>query len=138
MTWLNKIFETRNRAGKPNGRIIQVWSYSDLLYHPRQVYVSTLVRGETKGPHLHRMRDSLFCCIKGSVVISWRRSGEAGVAYSSEENPVAVHVPAGTAAKIINLHDGESYVLNCSSAIYDATDEHHCEDWEIPMMPAVR
>lgn len=128
-TWENKVFETRGADGEPNGHIIRVWESGVELagYRPEQVYVTTLVPGAAKGPHLHMKRDSLFCCVAGCVLI---RVGVAGsetirtFASGKGQGPRAVHVPAGTPATLVNIGLDTALVINLSSGHYDPADEH--------------
>ena len=133
--WKNQTFETRGADGEPNGHIIRVWE-SDVEfagYRPKQVYVTTLAPGATKGPHLHMRRDSLFCCIAGGCVLI--RVGvpgsEAIQTFASGEGhgPRAVHVPAGTPATLVNIGEETAYVINISSGHYDPNDEHEVQNY---------
>lgn len=139
----NKTFNTKGADGRPNGRIIRVWERGQVAlgYGPGQVYVATLLQGCSKGPHLHLRRDSYFCCIRGSVRITTRGRtppGEpigwqyttvtSGLGVPSEQ-PVGVHVPAGTPCQLYNPGHEEALVINVSSEPYDPTDEHEVEDW---------
>lgn len=158
-TYLNKIFTTKGSDGKPNGRIIRVWERGEVTlgYGPGQVYITTILPGCTKGPHLHMHRDSLFCCVRGTVRITTRRQvGErALIAPEAKDNtnlveltrlrtyeysmvtsgglpstqPVAVYVPAGTPCALYNAGHDEALVVNVSSEPYDASDEHEVLDW---------
>lgn len=127
-SWENRIFATKDRHGKPNGLIVRVWEEDVELegHRPRQVYMSTLLPGAEKGPHLHLKRDGLFCCIDGYVDVILRdEHGYRCVSSGGPFGPVSVHVPAGTAALIRNrLQDSQSKVLNLSSGKYDPSDEH--------------
>jgi uncharacterized RmlC-like cupin family protein len=128
--WLNKTFETKDRAGRPNGRIIRVWEEGEVVlgYGPKQVYITTLLPGATKGPHLHRKRDSLFCCIKGRVWIRFANGND--IQSGGEIGPVSVYVRAGTACKLINPALSESaYVVNVSSGRYDPADDEEVPDF---------
>lgn len=151
-SWTNRIFDTFTPDGKPNGRIIRVWERGEarvpfgLRVWPGQVYVTTLLPGTTKGPHLHMRRDSLFCCVRGTVRITTRsvvamfgapgmtaprfeyEMITSGVGVASE-SPVAVYVPAGTPCALYNCGHDEALVVNVSSEPYDSADEHEVLDW---------
>lgn len=142
--YTNPVFETLGADGKPNGRIIRVWERGEaaLGYGPGQVYVTTLLPGCSKGPHLHKKRDSLFCCVRGSVRIIVRTpSRTAGREWVLEyttvtsgvglagDVPWAVYVPAGTPCQLYNAGHDEALVINVSSEPYDAEDEHEVDDW---------
>lgn len=141
-SWTNKQFPTLGADGRPNGRIIRVWErgQATLSYGPGQVYVTTLLPGCSKGPHLHKRRDSLFCCVRGTVRITTRDISTtddfkysyttitSGVGIPSEQ-PVAVYVPAGTPAHLYNCGHDEALVINVSSEPYDPSDEHELLDW---------
>ena len=53
-----------------NGSLTVIWrDWDHLLRHePKMVYVSSVLPGEIKGPHVHTKRNSYFSCIHGSVV----------------------------------------------------------------------
>lgn len=132
--WENRVFGTNDQHGKPNGLICRVWEEDTELegYRPKQVYMSLLLPGAEKGPHLHLKRDGLFCCIDGYVDIILRDGlGYRCVSSGGPFGPVAVHVPAGTPALIRNrLSDSISRVLNLSSGKYDPSDEHEVLDFD--------
>lgn len=144
----NKTFNTKGADGRPNGRIIRVWERGQvsLGYGPGQVYVTTLLQGCSKGPHLHMRRDSYFCCIRGSVRITRRTPAKTErdevlgtVSYEYKtitsglgvpgEQPIGVYIPAGTPCQLYNPGHEEALVINVSSEPYDPTDEHEVEDW---------
>jgi dTDP-4-dehydrorhamnose 3,5-epimerase-like enzyme len=133
MTWLNQTFETRDSRGLRNGRIIRVWEEDCELdgYRPKQVYVTTILPGMSKGPHMHMRRDSLFCCVRGLVYITLGGAEPRTYASGGKRGPVAVRVPAGTAAEIVCIGDEEALVINVSSGHYDPSDEQ-----EVPNAPA--
>lgn len=158
ITYANKVFTTKGADGQPNGRIIRVWeresaddpwprnSWDDRL-PPGQVYITTILPGCVKGPHLHMRRDSLFCCVRGEVRITTRRvetgEGQSGAfqEYRYETaisgglpgtQALAVHVPAGTPCELYGLGMDEALVVNVSSEPYDPTDEHEVPDWRPP------
>lgn len=163
-TYTNQIYPTLGADGRPNGRIIRVWEreavtdqgHALYVYAPGQVYVTTILPGCVKGPHLHMKRDSLFCCVRGTVRITTRTeriilgaSGMSAAALDSGaaeelvrvyesvtsgvgipgEEPLAVCVPAGTPCSLYNAGHEEALVVNVSSDPYDAMDEHEVLDW---------
>lgn len=135
-SWTNTIFKTKDAYGKRNGHIIRVWEQDRELdgYRPKQVYVTTLLPGAAKGPHLHQRRDSLFCCIQGYVDIIVREGIAGAYHYHGGSSggpfgPVAIHVPAGCAAVIRNREQSEALVLNLSSGGYDPSDETEVKDF---------
>ncbi len=145
-TYTNKIYPTLGADGKQNGRIIRVWERGEAVlgYGPGQIYITTLLPGCSKGPHLHMKRDSLFCCVRGSVRVTTRiavvdiasldapryeySTVTSGVGVASEA-PIAVYVPAGKPCQLYNCGGDEALVVNVSSEPYDASDEHEVLDW---------
>ena len=127
-SWVNKTFFTHNSYGSPNGCIIRVWEEDIELqdYRPKHVYVTTVLPGSRKGPHMHMKRDSLFCCIHGQILILI----DGKPILSSGREPVAVHVPAGTACGLQNTGSVSALVLNLSSGHYDPTDELEVKDFQ--------
>lgn len=129
--WLNRTFETKDRAGVPNGRIIRVWEEGEAVlgYGPKQIYITTLRPAATKGPHLHRKRDSLFCCIAGHVYLKIRNpDGSMETVHSGGiHGPVSIHIPAGTACALVNPTFKEALVVNVSSGRYDPADDEEVE-----------
>lgn len=146
-TYANKIFQTKGADGLPNGRIIRVWERGEAIlgYGPGQVYISTILPGRSKGPHLHMKRDSLFCCVRGTVRITVRTSVLSGSAPAefaryeyqtitsgvgnAGEHPMAVHVPAGTPCQLYNCGGEEAMVVNVSSEPFNVQDEVELTDW---------
>lgn len=121
--WLNATYDTKDRTGKPNGRIIRVWEDGEAVlgYGPKQVYITTLLPGAVKGPHLHRKRDSLFCCVAGGPVAL--KVGESTFASGGAHGPLSVYVRAGTSCALHNFGNDEALVVNVSSGKYDPADD---------------
>ena len=124
---------TTDEDGIPNGYVVTVWNANERPeLRPDQVYVTAIAPHSHKGPHLHKVRRGMFCCIKGNVRLVTR----AGKVYSSvtigedRKYPVAV-IPAGVPACIYNDSDTEALVLNMPSPAWsaDALDEWPVEDW---------
>lgn len=122
---------TKNRDGKPNGWLLPIFNAHDGLVsdqqHPRQAYITAVAPGEVKGPHLHFKRWGLFTCIRGNVQIVVRT--EAGYRHylSGEDHGFAtIQIPVGVPAMIVNIGEGEAYLLNLPSPEWrpDDQDEH--------------
>jgi len=122
---------TRNRNDQPNGFLVPIFNVHDKLIqeaqHPKQLYLTTVIPGEVKGPHLHMKRWQLYTCIKGNVRIVARVQNRYEEFFSGEDHGFAtVQVPAGIPSAIINEGKEEAYVLNMPSPAWhvDDQDEH--------------
>lgn len=92
---------TKNN-GVANGWVIPVWNALTSDYRPSQVYVTAVLPGARKGPHLHLKRHGMFCCISGNADIITR--DEAGVYKRHSDlgfNHRLVSIPPGMVAEII-------------------------------------
>jgi dTDP-4-dehydrorhamnose 3,5-epimerase len=133
MTKHLKQIRTTDSEGYWNGAVLPVWNSAYDNYRPEQVYVTTILPGGVKGPHLHLKRAGAFCAIKGEVLIVTRRSGEYQEAACGERNGYKlVHVEPGVPCALYNIGDCESFVLNLPSPPWkaDDQDEHPVEGWE--------
>ncbi len=135
-----KTIPTKDASGEDNGLVVLIWN-SATDYRPvGQVYVTTILPGKQKGPHLHMGRAGAFTVLVGSVKIVTRTvefsqvSGVYGVVYREYffgEGFKTVHVPAGTPCCLYNVGSDPAMVLNLPSAPYrDSSDEHSVEDWD--------
>jgi dTDP-4-dehydrorhamnose 3,5-epimerase len=100
--------------GHINGSLTVIWRDWDNIMknHPKMVYVSSINRGEIKGPHLHKKRNSYFVCIHGKAVfVIKEHDGKYLEIESSDEKPVLVYVPKGYSSAHINLSNEISRVL---------------------------
>jgi dTDP-4-dehydrorhamnose 3,5-epimerase len=94
---------------------------------PQQVYLTTVLPGKVKGPHLHHIRTGFFTCIKGNVRIILKVDGEYQIIHSGEDhNYASVEVPTGVPAAVQCLGDEEAYMLNMPNPAWtpDMEDEH--------------
>lgn len=128
---------TVDSTGKPNGYVIPIWNANEEPeLRPDQVYLTAVAPHSHKGPHLHKVRSGLFCCIKGNVRIVWR----CGLMYISDPSGEdydyqCISIRPGTPACIYNDSDEEALVLNMPSPAWCAEDPDECpvEDWNPPV-----
>ena len=66
-TQSHKKFETKGDDEKANGFLIPIYNVHDGFFtegkEPQQVYMTTILPGTVKGPHLHFIRTGFFTCI---------------------------------------------------------------------------
>lgn len=108
-----------------NGNLTVVWRDWDniLKNHPKMIYVTSVNPGETKGPHLHKKRNSHFVCVKGKVVFIVQKSATEYVEIeSSEEKPTLVHVSKNTASAHVNLSEQPSLILALADIAWRPND----------------
>jgi len=108
-----------------NGNLTVVWRDWDKIIknHPKMIYVTSVNSGETKGPHLHKKRDSHFVCVRGKVVfIIQKNVNEYIEIESSEDKPVLVHVPKNIASAHINLSESSSLILAFADIAWKPND----------------
>ena len=108
-----------------NGSLTVLWrDYDDILKtEPKMAYVSIVNKGETKGPHLHKKRNSYFYCIDGSVIFILRdNSGNFIEIESNPENRKMVFVPSGMASAHVNISEKPSQVLALADIAWKPND----------------
>ena len=108
-----------------NGSLTVVWRDWDklLVNVPKMVYVSSVNPGETKGPHLHKKRNSYFTCIHGKVVFILKKMDNSFVEIeSSSENPILLKIPSGIPSAHINISDNVSRILVLADVAWKPND----------------
>ena len=109
-----------------NGSLTVIWkNYDDLIKNPpKMVYVSSVNPGETKGPHVHKNRNSYFSCIQGKVVFILKNlDGTYTEIESSAENGIMVFVPKNIASAHINIDDNISRILALADIAWKPNDD---------------
>ena len=109
-----------------NGSLTVFWSeYNNLIKNtPKMVYVSSVNLGETKGPHVHKNRNSYFSCIQGKVVFILKNlDGTYTEIESSAENGIMVFVPKNIASAHINIDDNISRILALADIAWKPNDD---------------
>ncbi len=122
--------ETRDAQGQVNGWLCPIWNVLD---GPQvdQVYLTVILAGMMKGPHLHLKRRGLFKVIQGNVFVVCRVDDHYSVRaidIFSDPIPVAPGVPCA----LYNKGTEDAYVLNMPSPSWrpDDVDEHEVEGWD--------
>ena len=108
-----------------NGSLTVVWRDWDKLikHEPKMVYVSSVNRGEIKGPHLHTKRNSYFVCIHGKVVFVIRdEQGKFHEVVADENEPILIHVPSNVASAHMNLAKETSRILTLADISWRPND----------------
>ena len=108
-----------------NGSLTVIWRDWDktIELEPKMVYITSVNPGERKGPHLHIKRDSFFVCIRGKVVFVIKNKDEKYTEIeSSEEEPVLIRVPHGTASAHINISKDRSTILTLANLAWRPGD----------------
>lgn len=127
-----KRIETQNQ-GAPNGFVLPIWR-ADSGEKIEQVYMTVVMPGTVKGPHLHRQRCGRFTCIKGDIEIIARFAEGTYKAYWTGEISgfATIHIPPGVPAQIRCLSGGPAYVLNMPTPAWSAEDpdEWPVESWD--------
>lgn len=111
--------------GHENGSLTVIWRDWDKIIknEPKMVYVSSVNRGELKGPHIHTKRNSYFVCIHGKVVFVIKdENGKYIEIESSDENPNLVHVPKNIASAHLNLSKDVSRILVLTDIAWKPND----------------
>lgn len=113
-------------TGMENGSLTVVWRDWDkiLKNEPKMVYVSSVNKGEIKGPHNHKKRNSYLICIHGKVVfVIKNENGEYVEIVSDSDNPKMIIVPKNTASAHLNLSDEISRVLVLADIAWRPNDD---------------
>jgi hypothetical protein len=125
---------TKNEDNIPNGYLVPLYNIHDGFFldgsEPKQVYLTVISPCEKKGPHLHYIRTGFFTCIKGNIKIVLKTSNGYEEYYSGESNDyLSVEVPTGTPALLVNMGEGEAFVLNMPSPAWTPAmnDEHNAD-----------
>jgi len=111
--------------GHENGSLTVIWRDWEKIIknEPKMVYVSSVNRGELKGPHIHTKRNSYFVCIHGKVVFVIKdENGKYIEIESSDENPNLVHVPKNIASAHLNLSKDVSRILVLADIAWKPND----------------
>jgi len=111
--------------GHENGSLTVIWRDWDKIIknEPKMVYVSSVNRGELKGPHIHTKRNSYFVCIHGKVIFVIKdKNGKYIEIESSDENPNLVHVPKNIASAHLNLSNDVSRILALADIAWKPND----------------
>lgn len=123
------VIKTYDSEGIQNGNLIPLW-HSDSGVRVDQVYCTTVFPWKVKGPHLHKTRRGLFCCVRGEVIVVMQK----GTVYQTHSlkpgDPLLLVLP-GTPAAVYNPNGIEAIVLNFPSPPWrkDDVDEWPVEDW---------
>jgi dTDP-4-dehydrorhamnose 3,5-epimerase-like enzyme len=125
--------QTKDIHSKPNGYVVPIWNALECQYRPDQVYLTVVEPGCFKGPHLHKKRHGMFCCVHGCVNIVTRENGNYVEHFTGPEYgfPV-VPVPPGIAAAVYNVGLTAAKVINMPSPAWSAEDQDEwpVEDWD--------
>lgn len=119
-------FDTKNIVDKHiNGSLTVVWRDWDNIIknHPKMIYVTSVLPGEIKGPHIHTKRSSYFTCIHGKVVFVIKNdNGKYDEIVASHDEPVLIHVPKNMASAHMNLAKETSRVLTLADIAWHPND----------------
>jgi len=120
-------YDTKNITDKHvSGSLTVVWRDWDNIIknHPKMVYVTSVLPGEMKGPHIHTKRSSYFTCIHGKVVFVIRDNNEKyHEIITSSDNPVLIHVPKNIASAHMNLANETSRILTLADIAWRPDDD---------------
>ena len=126
-----EVHETKNtQDDHVNGSLTVIWRDWDKIIEDniKMIYISSVNPYETKGPHLHKKRNSHFVCIHGKVVFVIRKPDNTYVEIeSSEDNPILVEIPKNHSSAHINLSKESSIIMALVNPSWkpDNRDEHN-------------
>lgn len=127
----HKKFTTKDEHGEVNGFLVPIYNIHERFFasgkEPQQVYMTTILPGTIKGPHLHFIRTGFFTCIKGNVRVVLKTDAGYEVFFSGEDHEyLSIEVPTGTPAAVQALGDEEAFLLNMPNPAWtpDMNDEH--------------
>lgn len=133
-TKVNNKIPTADNEGKVNGYLIPIYNVNDGFHEegaePKQVYLTVVSKGCTKGPHLHHVRTGYFTCIKGDVKIVVRNNGVYSEYFSGENHGyLSVTIPKGVPAFVKNIGNEDAFLLNMPAPAWTPTmnDEHQAD-----------
>ena len=133
-TQTHKRFVTKGETGDANGFLVPIYNLKEGFFssgkEPQQVYMTTILPGTVKGPHLHFIRTGFFTCIKGNVRVVLKTDEGYQQFLSGEDHEfLSVEVPTGIAAAVQCIGDEEAYMLNMPNPAWtpEMNDEHSAD-----------
>ena len=133
-TLAHKKFTTKDEHGDVNGFLVPLYNIHDKFFapgkEPQQVYMTTILPGTIKGPHLHFIRTGFFTCIKGNVRVVLKTDEGYEVFFSGEDYEYkSIEVPTGVPAAVQCLGSEEAFLLNMPNPAWtpDMNDEHSAD-----------
>jgi dTDP-4-dehydrorhamnose 3,5-epimerase len=130
----HKKFTTKDEDGEVNGFLVPLYNLHDKFFEsgkePQQVYMTTILPGKIKGPHLHHIRTGFFTCIKGNVRVVLKTENGYEVFFSGEDYEYSsIEVPTGVPAAVQCLGEEEAFLLNMPNPAWtpDMNDEHSAD-----------
>jgi dTDP-4-dehydrorhamnose 3,5-epimerase-like enzyme len=130
-----RAIDTRDHAGQSNGMLIPIFNVHDTLTSGptavQQVYVTTVLPGTSKGPHLHKIRSGWFTCVKGDLKIVVKVGSGYEEYFSGDRHAFrSIEVPAGVPALLVNVGTDTAYVINMPSPAWTPSmNDEHSEDF---------
>jgi len=110
---------TKDHDGDENGFLIELYKDGDKTTH----YLTAAKPGAFKGYHLHRVRGSQYCVVKGKMrIILYVRKGEL---WEREEylmdgsKPTRLFIPPNIATGLENIGDEEAWLINYPDPAYN-------------------
>ena len=133
-TKINLKIKTKDYLNKDNGFLIPIYNINDNFFEsgkePQQVYLTVIMPGKIKGPHLHYIRTGCFTCIKGNARFVLKTTNGYEKIYSGERYDYkSVIVPTGVPAALQNLSHEDAYILNMPSPAWtpNMNDEYKAQ-----------
>ncbi|MGQ0739700.1 MAG: WxcM-like domain-containing protein [Bacteroidota bacterium] len=133
-TIVHKKFLTKGDDNRVNGFLVPLYNIHDKFFEtgkePQQVYLTSVLPGTIKGPHLHFIRTGFFTCIKGNVRVVLKTDNGYKVFLSGvDHNYLSVEIPTGVPAAIQCLGEEEAFILNMPNPAWtpDMNDEHSAD-----------
>ncbi|MEO6613354.1 MAG: hypothetical protein ABIT05_16970 [Chitinophagaceae bacterium] len=127
-------FLTKDDDGGVNGFLVPLYNIHDKFFkegkEPQQVYLTSILPGTVKGPHLHFVRTGFFTCIKGNVRVVLKTEDGYQSFFSGQDHEFrSIEVPTGVPAAIQCLGDEEAYMLNMPNPAWtpEMNDEHSAD-----------
>lgn len=118
--------DTKNIIDKHvNGSLTVVWRDWDNIIKnpPKMVYVTSVLPGEIKGPHLHTKRASYFTCIHGKVIFVIKDCvGKYHEIVATADEPFLIHVNKNIASAHLNLAKETSRILTLADIAWKPHD----------------
>lgn len=119
-------YDTKSTVDKHiNGSLAVIWRDWDNVIKnpPKMVYVTSVLPGEIKGPHLHTKRSSYFTCVHGKVVFVIRdSSGKYHEVIADANEPLLIHIPKNIISAHMNLAKETSRILTLADIAWRPND----------------
>ena len=87
----------------------------------QQAYCFTIESNKTRGNHYHKIKEEIFCCVQGSVIMNLCniKSGKKEKFILSDKSITSVFVKKNIAHSITNKNKKKAIIVSLSSKVFN-------------------